>query len=130
MQKDGGRCDIEIWTYNLNNVDEAGIKKAGEELDAAIHLLSVPAWYRWMFKLHLSILRVFLHFPLLAYFRPDKAAVRAVNEYNPDIVWIYGEELAGLAACFPKRERNGSIAKNAWTQSSADRNLDGVQCNA
>ena len=103
--KDGGRCDIEIWTYNLNNVDKAGIKKAEEELGAVIHLLPVPAWYRWMFKLHLSILRVFLHFPLLAYFRLDEAAVRTVNEYNPDIVWIYGEELAGLAACFPESDR-------------------------
>lgn len=102
---EGGQCDFEIWTFNLNHVDEAGIHKVEEELMTHIHILPVPWWYIWMFRLHLTILRILLHFPLLAYFKLNKETVDNISIFNPDILWIYGEDISGLANFFPKRER-------------------------
>lgn len=58
-----------------------------------------------MFRFRLIFLRVFCHYPLLTYFKLDEVSVSEINGFNPDIVWIYGEELAGLAALFPKKKR-------------------------
>lgn len=103
--KDNGECEVEVWTFNLNNIDAEGIREGEKQLGVNIHVLPMPRWYKWMFKLHLVFLRVMLRYPLLSYFKLGDDVVRDVEAFGPDIMWIYGEELAGLAACFKDKKR-------------------------
>lgn len=103
--KENGECEVEVWTFNLNNIDAEGIRESEEQLGVNIHVLPMPRWYMWMFKLHLVFLRVLLHYPLLSYFKLGDDVVKEVKTFYPDIVWMYGEELAGLMALFPNRKR-------------------------
>lgn len=100
-----GDCEVEVWSFNLNKIDAEGIRESERQLGVRIHVLPVPRWYRWMFKLHLVFLRVLFRYPLLSYFKLDDGTIKQVEAFKPDIVWIYGEELAGLAAFFKGKKR-------------------------
>lgn len=102
--KDGGECEVEVWTFNINHLDDGGIRESEKQLGVRIHLLTMPTWYQWMFRLHLVFLRILLRYPLLSYFRLNGQSIREIDIFQPSIVWIYGEELAGLADCFPQRK--------------------------
>lgn len=102
--KDGGECEVEVWTFNINHLDDGGIRESEKQLGVRIHLLTMPTWYQWMFRLHLVFLRILLRYPLLSYFRLNGRSIREIDSFQPSIVWIYGEELAGLADCFPQRK--------------------------
>lgn len=100
-----GATQFEVWSFNINNIGSEGVRKSEDELGVKIHIVGKPWWYRWMFRLHMAVLRVLLHYPLLSYFKPDRDVISAINRFAPDTVWIYGEELAGLTALFPGRTR-------------------------
>lgn len=95
-----GDTEFEIWSFNINDVKEQEIKETEENLKTKVHLVDKPWWYRWMFKLHLVFLRILFRYPLLSYFRLSDQSVKDIADYRPDIVWIYGEELFGLARHF------------------------------
>lgn len=103
--KEDGGCAFEVWTFNLNNISVEGIRKAEEALGVKIHLMDKSKWYKWMFRLHLTPLRILLRYPLLAYFKLKKEHIEEIISYEPDTIWIYGEELAGLARNFPGKKR-------------------------
>lgn len=94
------KLNIKIYSYNTNEIDAAGILKAEKALGANIILIKSPYWQKWMFKLHLLTLRTLLHYPLGAYFKMKSNIIERIINDNPDIIWIYGEELMGLARCF------------------------------
>lgn len=98
--KENSDIDIEIYSYNINNIDNYQIKNIERELNVNIHLLSMPWWITWMFRLHLGILRIFLSFPYLCYLQLPKRIVKNIRNSQSDLVWIYGEELAGLTKHF------------------------------
>lgn len=103
--RENGECEVRVWSYNTNAIDAAGISEVEHALDTKIHLLSTPWWYRWLFRLHLVFLRVFLRYPMLAYCKLSREAVAEVEAFDPDVVWVYGEELAVLMKHFPGRRR-------------------------
>lgn len=92
--------DFEIYSYNINGIDDLGIAEIERELNVKIHLLQKPSWMIWMFRLHLGILRVLLKYPYLSYLRVPEEIIREIKSSNPDIIWIYGEEIAGIAKAF------------------------------
>lgn len=98
--EENGDTEFEVWSFNINDVNEKEVRKTEENLKVKVHLLGKPWWYRWMFRLHLVFLRILLHYPILSYFRLSEQSVKDINDYHPDIVWIYGEELFGLARFF------------------------------
>ncbi len=97
--------EVEVLSFNANGISNAEIEKIGQQLHAKIHCLQLPSWYKWMFKLHLLFLRVFLRLPYLCYIRLSKEWKCWVNEYSPDVIWVYGEELLGIVKQFPKSRR-------------------------
>ncbi len=103
--KGSGDYEVEVWTFNLNGIDAEDIRESERQLGVNIHVLPKPSWYRWLFRLHLVFLRVLLRYPLLSYFKLDDDTIKQVGAFKPNIVWIYGEELAGLAALFPGKRR-------------------------
>lgn len=103
--KECGETEFEIFSFNINNIDNKGIVQTEKELGVRIRLLKLPEFIKWLFRLHLIFLRVLLKFPLYAYLRIDKDTQKAISSSNPDVVWIYGEEIAGLAKLFPSNRR-------------------------
>ena len=53
-----------------------------------------------MMKLHLVLLRVFLKYPLYSYCRLPQKHIDSIKSTHSDVIWIYGEELAGHSECF------------------------------
>ena len=98
--KELGDIDFEVYSYNINEIDAAGIAETERALGVKIHLLQKPWWMLWMFRLHLGILRVLLKYPYLSYLRVPGETIKKIKSSNPDIIWIYGEEIAGIAKTF------------------------------
>lgn len=98
--KEQGDIDFEVYSYNINEIDAAGIAETERALGVKIHLLQRPWWITWMFLLHLGILRILLKFPYLSYLTIPGKTIEKIKLSNPDIIWIYGEEIAGIAKDF------------------------------
>lgn len=88
------KVDFEVYSYNINNIDVAGIAEVERALKVKIHLLNRPWWMIWMFQLHLGVLRILLKYPYLAYLRLSRQVVEEIRRKQPDMIWIYGEEIA------------------------------------
>lgn len=98
--KEQGDIDFEVYSYNINEIDAVGIAETERALGVKIHLLKKPWWMIWMFRLHLGMLRVLLKYPYLSYLRVPGETIKKIKSSNPDIIWIYGEEIAGIAKAF------------------------------
>lgn len=97
--------DFEVYSYNINEIDVAGIAETERALGVKIHLLKKPWWMTWMFRLHLGILRILLKYPYLSYLTIPRKTIEKIKSSNPDIIWIYGEEIAGIAKEFEEFKR-------------------------
>ena len=93
-----------IYSFDINKIDKEVREKTEKALHAEIKILPHPKWIIWMFRLHLTILRVFLKYPFLCYYRLKQESIKVIKGWNPNIIWIYGEELAGLAKSFKGTE--------------------------
>lgn len=98
--KEQGDIDFEVYSYNINEIDAVGIAETERALGVKIQLLQKPRWMTWMFRLHLGILRVLFKFPYLSYLTIPRKTIEKIKSSNPDIIWIYGEEVAGIAKAF------------------------------
>ncbi len=98
--KEQGDIDFEVYNYNINEIDAAGIAEIERALGVKIHLLQRPWWMVWMFRLHLGILRVLLKYPYLSYLTIPRKTIEKIKSSKPDIIWIYGEEIAGIGNFF------------------------------
>lgn len=91
---------FEVYSFDINEVPGEKIAETERELGCKIHLLPRPKWQSLMFRLHLLPLRVLLRRPLMSYCRIPARVVSEIRFAKPDAVWIYGEELMGLAGLF------------------------------
>lgn len=96
---------VELYSFNLNQLDEEQIIQTAKKLDITIHILPIPKWYTWFFRLHLLILRLFLSYPIGNYIKLKKADVRRIRALEPDGIWIYGEELSRVSRQFSEYRR-------------------------
>lgn len=92
--------EIELYTYNLNQLPDEKIKSVGRELNIKINVLQVPRWYTFLFKWHLLIFRLFLPYPIGNFFKLDEYTVKKINNGEPEGIWIYGEELSQVSRQF------------------------------
>jgi len=95
--------ELEVWSFNTNGCDAVRISASEVELGVKIHLLNTPKWMRWLAS---KVVRFFLPRPYLDYLSISDKTVNEINQYLEinlkNGLWIYGEELAGLARCFPE----------------------------
>ena len=103
--KDSPDHDFNIYTFNNNQLSDEKIHEVEQELGATIKKVPLPKWYRWMFKLHLLFLRVFLKYPFLNYIKLPEPLVEEVKAQKPDLVWVMGEELSRIVKQFPGHQR-------------------------
>ncbi|SFG53565.1 glycosyltransferase [Prevotella sp. KH2C16] len=94
------QLEFEVYSYNINEIDAEGIEKTESALGIKIHLLQRPTWQKWVMRFHLLFLRIFFKYPLCAYYRLNRETIDKIKSINPDGIWIYGEEIAGLAKNF------------------------------
>ena len=97
-------AEIDVYSYNINDLDDDAIKKVELELGVKIQLLVKPRWIKWMMVMRLMFLRILLKYPIYYYCRLPQNCIKDIKNNNPDIVWIYGEELAGLSTFFSDSE--------------------------
>lgn len=95
--------ELEIYSFNINKIEKSIVKQSENELNAKITIVPLPKWYRWMFKFHLLMLRVFLKYPFMAYLNVPEDIKKNMKISNPDAIWIYGEELSHIARQFPEK---------------------------
>jgi hypothetical protein len=97
--------DCVIYSFNANRLTKEQIAEVERELNAEIRLMPLPRWYRWMFKLHLLFLRVFLKYPFVNYLKLPKNVVKEIKEQNPDLIWVNNEEMSRIPKQFPSVRR-------------------------
>ena len=95
---------LEIYSFNCNNLSKEQIAEVEQELDVKIRLIPLPAWFRWIFKLHLLFVRVFLKYPLHNYITLPKDIEKEIRAKKPDMIWVYGEEMSRISRMFPDTE--------------------------
>ena len=95
---------VEVYSFNCNNLSREQIAVAEKELDVKIHLMPLPAWFKWIFKLHLLFVRVLLKYPLHNYITLPKNYETEIRSKKPDMIWVYGEELSRISRMFPDTE--------------------------
>lgn len=88
---------IEIYSFNCNHLSDEQIAQVEKEQDVKIHIIPLPKWFVWIFKLHLLFLRVFLKYPLHNYITLPRKMKNEIVAKQPDGVWIYGEELSRVS---------------------------------
>ena len=91
---------FKIYTFNINKIDKEEKEKTERALHTEIKNIPRPKWILWMFKFHLAILRVFLKYPFFYYYRIERRTIQEIKRWNPEKIWIYGEDIAGLAKHF------------------------------
>lgn len=88
--------DIELYSYNLNQLSNEQIESVAKDLNIKIHLLPVPRWYTFVLK-YLSPFRLFLKYPIGNYICLSSQQIDKIVRINPDGIWIYGEELSRIS---------------------------------
>ena len=94
-----------IYSFNSNGLSDEKIREVEKELGVTIMVIPLPKWYVWMLKLHLLFLRVLLKYPLGNYIKLSQRYVNEIKAENPDLIWIYGEELSRIVKQFPNHQR-------------------------
>ena len=94
-----------IYTFNNNGLSDEKIAEVEKELKCTIHIIPLPTWYRLMFKLHLLFLRIFLKYPFTNYITLPKKYVEEIKTLQPDMIWVYQEELSRVVKQFPEFRR-------------------------
>lgn len=97
-EREGGTI---IYSFNANKLSKRQIQDVETELGANIRILSLPRWYRWMFKFYLLFLRVFLKYPFVNYIKLPKKVVDEILEQKPDLIWVNSEELSRIPKQIP-----------------------------
>ena len=97
--------DILIYSFNNNKLSKQKIKEIEAELNVKIVLLSQPLWLIWVLKLHMSVIRVFLKFPIFNYIKLSNSIVEDIKSQKPDGIWIYGQDFSRISRQFPQYKR-------------------------
>ncbi len=88
--------DITIYSYNQNTLSAETINEVEKELNVKIHLLEKPKWMAWLFRLHLSFLRLFMRYPINYYHKLSTKTIEEIKDLHPDLVWVYSQEFSGI----------------------------------
>jgi len=81
--------NINIFSYNHNNISFNEIRKVEEELNVTITVLKLPIWYTLMRKHKLGKLRLLFRKPLQAYIKLPNSLIRKFNSNLNTTLWMY-----------------------------------------
>ena len=93
--------NLEIFSFNHNRLSDKEINDVELELNAKIHVLTPPIWLKITTFLHIiSLVKIFLKFPITNYIKLQSKQVDIIRSLEPDIIFIYGEELSRVVNQF------------------------------
>lgn len=96
---------VTVYSFNANQLSATEIADVEKQLQLQVFIVEKPRWYKWMTKMHLLFFRIFLPLPYLCYIRMTGNDARSIRENQPDLLWIYGEELLGVVEQFKDLKR-------------------------
>jgi hypothetical protein len=103
--KSYGDINLEIFSFNNNQLSDKEIKNVELGLNAQIHVLTQPFWLKITTLLHIiSFVKLFLKFPLTNYIKLQSRQVDIIRSLEPDIIFIYGEELSRVVNQFKEKK--------------------------
>ena len=97
--------ELEIYSFNSNEVSVERICGIEKELNAKIHLMHRSKFIALLFKLHLIFLKNFLRYPFDYYNTLASSVIAEIKAKNPDGIWINGDSLSLAAKAFPEYHR-------------------------
>lgn len=84
--------DIEIYTFNNNEVSDEKICSVEKDLDVTIKKVPLPKWFLYVFRFRLLFIRLFLKYPIHHYMKLPQRYVDEIKAKKPDLIWVYGAE--------------------------------------
>lgn len=83
--------DIDVLSFNKNEICAEELKQIEKELKVKIHLLEMPFWFRFISnpKHKMTFIRVFLKKPLFSYIKINIRSVQEISYNKPDLIWWY-----------------------------------------
>lgn len=105
MLKRPADIEITVYSYNSNRLSSDLIHNVEQELNVTIKLLKESWWRKWLFKLHLNFIRLFLKYPINYYRRLRKSEVEEIISLNPDLIWGYSQEFCAIMKQFKEFKR-------------------------
>ena len=97
--------DITIFSYNNNGLSKDTIHLVEKELNVSINLLQESWCRKWLFKLHLTFIRMLLKYPINYYRKLRKREVEAIKIMHPNLIWGYTQEFSQIMKQFPDYKR-------------------------
>ncbi len=94
--------EVEVYSFNRNQVSKEQVRCVEQALNLHIHLWSLPVWYRFLEKFHLTMVRVFLNYPLFCYIQPSKKQLAQLTTNHPDVIWHYMDTFIGVSNRLPQ----------------------------
>lgn len=100
----GDDVDIKVWTFNYNCVSAGGLAKASAELGVEITDMGISDRLRNADSFIGRFRQIFARYPARCSFTALGDEFRKqIDDYNPDLVWIYLEEISHIANDFPDK---------------------------
>lgn len=97
--------EITVFSYNSNSLSSDLIHNVEQELNVTIKLLKESWWRNWLFKLHLTFIRLFLKYPVNYYRKLRKSEVEEIKSLPPDLIWGYSQEFCAIMKQFKEFKR-------------------------
>jgi len=89
--------EVEVWSFNYNDLTTGEIKIVENELSIKIHLMEKP-WFRtWVVDKGLMFVRFLMRYPIFNYIWLSDAYVKEIEGSGADGVWVYGEEMGRVS---------------------------------
>lgn len=90
---------IDVFSFNLNDIDSEAIKKIESELNTSISVIPLPKWYGYINRNPFNLTKLLLSKPVLSYLDiPSYIDKKIQSDY--DAIWTYGEDIDGISAKF------------------------------
>ena len=83
--------ELEIYSFNGNNVPQKVIQHIEKELNASIHIVPTNKYINYLFKTHTIFLKNFLPYPFNYYNSLSPEIVEKINNKKPDAIWVNGD---------------------------------------
>lgn len=92
--------NIEVYTFNNNEIQDDKIRLVERELNVSIHKVPLPKWFLFVFGFRLLFIRLFLKYPIHHYVKLPQRYVDEIKAKKPDLIWVYGAEWSKVVQQF------------------------------
>lgn len=100
----GADVEVRVWTFNHNQVPAAKLAEVSSELGVEITDMGISDRLRKADSVAGRFRQIFARYPARCSFTSlNERFRRQIDDYDPDLVWIYLEEISHIANDFPDK---------------------------